>query len=149
MLVHNHDDAEDIMQETASVLWERFEEYVPEKSFTSWAVGVARNKALNFIRENSRTRVQFKEEILSKVARHGEDAINEKADRVEAIKHCLSKLSTADRRLISIRYEHNITIKKLAEMVGRKPAGLYKSMGRIHFLLHQCVRRVLASWETA
>ena len=49
MLVHNHNDAEDLLQETASILWEKFDEYIPEKSFAAWAVGIARNKIYNFI----------------------------------------------------------------------------------------------------
>lgn len=149
MLVHNHNDAEDLLQETASVLWERFDEYVPEKSFAAWAVGIARNKVFNFIRDNSRTRVQFQESIINKIAEYGKHSVDEEPERVEAIKRCVEKLKADDRRLILVRYEHNITIKKLAELIGRSPAGLYKTMGRIHHMLLQCVRRVLASWETA
>lgn len=149
MLVHNHNDAEDIMQETASVLWERFDEYIPEKSFAAWAVGIARNKVFNFIRDNTRTRVQFQESIITKIAEYGRHSVDEAPDRVEAIKRCVEKLRDDDRRLILIRYEQNVTIKKLAELIGRSPAGLYKTLGRIHYLLQECVRRVLASWETA
>ena len=149
MLVHNHNDAEDLLQETASILWEKFDEYIPEKSFAAWAVGIARNKIYNFIRDNSRTRIQFHEDIIDKIAAHGGNTVDKKLERVEAIKKCMAKLNEDDRRLILIRYERNITIKKLAELIGRSPAGLYKTMGRIHYMLLQCVRRVLASLETA
>lgn len=56
MLVHNHSDAEDLLQETASVLWEQFHQFDKEGSFAAWAIGIARNKAFDFLRSKRGSR---------------------------------------------------------------------------------------------
>ena len=60
IMVHNHSDAEDLHQETASVLWERFDEFDKSKSFTAWAIGIARNKALDYLFLMSRKEIDEK-----------------------------------------------------------------------------------------
>jgi RNA polymerase sigma-70 factor, ECF subfamily len=36
-LLTRSDDAEDVLQETARVLWQKFDEYQPEEPFLPWA----------------------------------------------------------------------------------------------------------------
>ena len=53
MLVHNEADAEDLLQDTAATLLEKFDQYEEGTNFRAWAVTIAKNKALNVLRKNS------------------------------------------------------------------------------------------------
>src|SRR5205807_7021283 len=52
-LVPNVADAEDIVQETALSLWEKFDAYDPSHPFTPWACRFALNKAKQWIERGS------------------------------------------------------------------------------------------------
>ena len=44
-LLRNHQDAQDVFQQTSLVLWEKFDEFQPDTNFLTWACTVARFKA--------------------------------------------------------------------------------------------------------
>src|SRR5215207_9205974 len=53
-LVPNVADAEDIVQQTALSLWEKFDAYDPSQPFTPWACRFALNKARQWIERRQR-----------------------------------------------------------------------------------------------
>src|SRR5215469_8898952 len=53
-LVPNVGDAEDIVQQTAMSLWEKFDAYDPGQPFTPWACRFALNKARQWIERRQR-----------------------------------------------------------------------------------------------
>ena len=54
VLVPNLADAEDIVQQTALALWEKFDAYDPNRPFTPWACRFALNKARQWIERRQR-----------------------------------------------------------------------------------------------
>ena len=58
----NTQDAEDIIQETMLSVWESRESLDPDKNFRSYLYTVARNKSLNYLRDNAK---HFKDSSLS------------------------------------------------------------------------------------
>ena len=53
-LIPNVADAEDIVQQTALVLWEKFEAYDPGQPFTPWACRFALNKTRQWLERRQR-----------------------------------------------------------------------------------------------
>src|SRR5437588_3728513 len=53
-LVPNVTDAEDIVQQTAIALWEKFDAYDPAQPFTPWACRFALNKARQWMERRQR-----------------------------------------------------------------------------------------------
>ena len=53
-LIPNVADAEDIVQQTALALWEKFDAYDPNQPFTPWACRFALNKARQWIERRQR-----------------------------------------------------------------------------------------------
>src|SRR5256885_11420768 len=66
-LVQNLSDAEDLYQQTALVLWEKFSQYEPGTDFGTWAVSVAHYCAVNFLRRQSRRRTLFSDAVLTRL----------------------------------------------------------------------------------
>jgi len=146
-LVPNWSDADDLMQETAEVMWRKFQDAGQINNFCAWGKGIARNKVLNFYAKKKRERVLFDDSLLKDVIEREEKTSLQEELRLQALQQCLHKLRSNDRHLIQALYGHDITIKKLAEKVQRPVQGLYKAMARIHHSLLQCVRRSLAIME--
>ena len=69
-LVPTRQDAEDVMQEIAVVLWRKFSE-LPDDDFRRWAFGVARYEILAWRRDKARDRHLFGDDTLDLLAEWG------------------------------------------------------------------------------
>jgi RNA polymerase sigma-70 factor (ECF subfamily) len=139
MCVPNEMDADDIAQETATVMWRKFSDFTPGTDFVSWGKAIAYNKILDFRKTKGRSPVVFNDALLHALDRQAENAIDEVDTRLEALRQCLRKLKAEDRNLIRYHYEDAMTIKGIAERSQRSVQGLYKVMSRIHNRLMDCV----------
>lgn len=147
MIIHNHSDAEDLLQETASVLWERFDEFDKTRSFIAWAIGIAKNKALDYLKSKRTSRPCFNDQFyqdISDIAR----LESENTDvRLKALRSCIKKLSIKNQQLIHLRFEKAVTVKKISQMSEYSADAIYKRLSRIYSSLHDCIHRSLIQTE--
>ncbi len=139
-------DAQDVLQETSLVLWEKYGQFDPAGSFFAWARGIAYRKVLQH-REKMARQASFLRhttvELLAKDLDRAED--DEEQDRQAALAHCLDRLSACDAELIKERYAPGATVQVLAMNLGRTPNALSQSLRRIRQALLDCMTRYLAS----
>lgn len=146
-MVHNFSDADDIMQETMALMWERFEQFKPGTNFGAWGVKVARYKTLTYLKKNKRTEEVFDESLIAQIEESCRRKIPETDTRLMALQDCLVKLNSRDRKLIEILYDEDIKINELARRLDRPIQGLYKVIARIHTALQRCVHRTILKWD--
>ena len=144
-LVPTLEDAREVMQETASVLWRKFGELDSPQDFRRWAFGVARFEALAFRRDRARDRHVFGEELISLLEAEAEEA--ESDQEAVALQGCLKKLPKAQRELVEVAYAPGVRIDELARESGRTPMALYKALHRIRMALADCIRLALKQEE--
>lgn len=146
-LVPTLEDSREVMQETAAVLWRKFEELDSPQDFRRWAFGVARFEALAFRRDRARDRHVFSEELISLLESEAAEA-GDQGDREErALLHCLKKLPTTQRELVEVAYAPGVRIDELARESGRTPMTFYKSLHRIRMALADCIQNHLRREE--
>src|SRR2546425_9129509 len=68
VLVPNVADAEDIVQQTALALWEKFDAYDPNQPFTPWACRFALNKARQWIERRQRWQALLESGLAEELA---------------------------------------------------------------------------------
>lgn len=141
--VPNRSDAEDLMQETASWLWEHFDDYVPGTNFGAWGRQVARFKILRLKSNTQNSRVKFQGDLVELIDTRAESVLEKSDYKVDALRSCLSAMNDRDRQLVYLRYEEGLSPQKLAQLVERPVHGIYKTMARIHKLLLRCIRHKL------
>ncbi len=134
-------DADDIVQETASLLWKKFDEYTPGTDFTAWAISVARFKILRFLRDKKNYRMKFSEKTMEVIEQLEAEQAGDEDSRVEALKKCVQKLNSDEKRILEIRYEDGSTLKTLAGRVGMNINTLYNRLSKIHVALLNCVKK--------
>jgi RNA polymerase sigma-70 factor (ECF subfamily) len=61
-----------------------------------------------------------------------------------ALADCYAQLSASSRNLVDRRYRDGLTVKDLAEQMGRPLRTVYRLFERIHITLLDCVQRKLA-----
>jgi len=143
-LIHNWSATEDILQETAQVMWSKFGDFKPGTDFVAWGLRIARYQVMDYWkRQDSKT--TFNKKLLDELARRAQDHGGTREDRRhEALKRCLQKLTERDRRLVEMRYALDTTIQSIAERLGWHTKSVYRSLKRIRFQLFQCVQRTIA-----
>ncbi|WP_145311126.1 sigma-70 family RNA polymerase sigma factor [Gimesia fumaroli] len=147
MLIPRRDDAEEVLQRTALVMWEKFEEFDQDRDFLPWATRFAYFEALNFRKECARSRLMFNEEIMSLLAESRKEQESYLGQQRSALKLCLSELTREDRNMLERRYSDSSTIKTLAEEQGRTVKALYRRLDRVRKLITKCVERRVAALD--
>ena len=144
-LLRNLNDAEDVYQDTALVLWSKFDEYAPGTYFVRWACTVARNCVATFLKQKHRSRryfsVEFQEELASLQA---SIAPSEVELAQEALVDCMKKLPDNDRRLVEACYGGGLSFREVAEQLGRSAQSVYDALSRIRRQLIECCDRTIA-----
>ncbi|HEX6963380.1 MAG TPA: sigma-70 family RNA polymerase sigma factor [Lacipirellula sp.] len=141
-LVQNLADAEDLYQQTALLLWEKFDEYERGTDFGSWASTVAHFTALNFLRRQSRRRVLFSKAAIDRLLKiQSELRTSDCCARSEALVNCLKGLSDRDRRLLRLRYEADHSMSEIAERESSSVGAMYTALSRIRKALIACIER--------
>jgi len=143
-LVPTLEDAREVMQQTAAVLWRKFDD---SADFRPWAFGVAKFEALAFLRDRARDRHLFGDEVLALLEAEALEAARSSEQEERALEECLQKLPAAQRELVETAYAPGVRMDELARSAGRTPMALYKSLHRIRMALVDCVQLTLNQKE--
>jgi RNA polymerase sigma-70 factor (ECF subfamily) len=139
VLVPNVADAEDIVQQTALALWEKFEAYDPGQPFTPWACRFALNKARQWIERRQRWQALLEGGLVEELAQRREELRPEIETRLKHLEGCLNKLPAEQRAIVEGYYYRRDSVEKLAEETGRTVAAAYKTLQRIRHALQTCI----------
>lgn len=142
-LVPTREDAADVMQGIALVLWRKFGELDDKDSFRRWAFGVARYEALAWIRDKARDRLVLGEDVLQMIAEESAQNETRLAAQRDALEACLQQLSAEHRSLVLASYEPDAKIQSIAKKSGRTVSAFYQWLHRIRLRLLECTRRTL------
>lgn len=136
-------DANDVMQEVAVVLWQKFGEYESSEDFRRWAFGVARFKVLAWQRDRMRDRHVFGVDLTELLATEAEIEAGRLERQREALGLCLDKLPPDQRQLLDKAYTPCSRIDELAHGTGQTAMAIYKRLHRIRLTLVECTRAVM------
>src|SRR5688572_24894883 len=139
VLVPNVPDAEDIVQQTAVALWEKFDAYDPAQPFTPWACRFALNKARQWIERRQRWQALLDGGLAEELLQRREELRPELECRLNHLEGCLGRLPEDQRSLVEGYYYRREGIEKLAENSGRTVAATYKTLQRVRQALQVCI----------
>jgi RNA polymerase sigma-70 factor, ECF subfamily len=138
-LMGNDPGADDVFQETSTLMWEKFEQFEPGTNFVAWGCRIAYFRVLNYRKSRRQQTLLFSEAfyqaIESEVASQSDDLDTE----LRALEECYSKLSQQERDLIDRRYSSQATVKQLASNLGRPLSTVYRMLDRVHAALLNCI----------
>ena len=143
-MVPTRADADDVMQETSVVLWEKFDTFREDGDFRAWAFGVARFEALGWLRDKGRDRLVLNEDVIARMADAADDDEPRLERQREALEDCLAKVAPDQRHLLMQAYSGEFRIQDVARHSGRTVPGFYQWLHRMRKLLLECIRRDLA-----
>lgn len=132
-------DAEDIVQQTALVLWEKFAAYDPGLPFTPWACRFALNKTRQWIERKQRWQALLEGGLAEELVQRREELRPEFDLRLQHLERCLGKLPAEQLSLVEGYYYRRDGIENLATNSGRTVAATYKMLQRVRMALQACI----------
>ena len=138
-LVPNVADAEDIVQQTALALWEKFDAYDSSQPFTPWACRFALNKTKQWLERRQRWQALLEGGLAEELAQRREELRPEIETRLKHLEGCLSKLPEEQRSIVEGYYYRRDGVEKLAAQSDRTVAATYKTLQRIREALQLCM----------
>ena len=144
-LVYKREDALDVMQKTAIVLWKKFDQLKEEDEFKKWSFAVARFEVLAWRRDvaRSKERLVLSSETIELMANELDHETEQlELEREAIIQHCLGKLKQNQRSALKSRYEKSYETKILAQRFGKSITGFYQWIYRIRQKLSECAKKM-------
>lgn len=141
-LVPNASDADDIVQQTALALWEKFDAYDPSQPFTPWACRFALNKVRQWVDRRKKWKALLDNGLTEELELRRQERGPQLESQLRRLENCLKRLSLVQRELIEGYYYRREPIERLAEQSGRTVDASYKMLQRIRHTLQLCIERV-------
>jgi RNA polymerase sigma-70 factor (ECF subfamily) len=139
---------DDLLQETALVLWKEFERYDRSRPFGAWARGIAAKKLLQRLDRGGPPAASLPDAAVPAILAAFDRSEGPADARRDALQSCLEGLAERSRRLLVLRYEQGYTVARLAKELGRSTEAIYKALARIRLKLRECIdRRLRAAGE--
>ena len=140
-LVGDRDQANDVLQQTNLVIWEKIDEFEPGTQFMAWAFKIARFQVMAHRQKHTRDRHVFDDEAIALVADAFERQSDDFDQRLAALSQCIQQLPADRRQLLRRRYGEGWTVKRLAEELGQTANRLAVRLHRLREALLQCIQR--------
>jgi RNA polymerase sigma-70 factor (ECF subfamily) len=145
-LLPNRADADDVLQETSLVMWDRFDADGPPTDFFAWGRRIAYHKVLDFYKKSARAQARLSRVFVERIAQSAtaEAEALRLEERRTALAACIDKLPPRDRDLLNRRFAEGATTTSTSEQLGRSVDAVYKALAKLRQSLFDCVQKSLA-----
>ena len=146
-LIRNRATAEDVLQQVALTATEKFGEFDHSRSFTGWAMGIARHKTLQYFNRAGSDRHRFSNELLGQLSDTHERLSEQAQHQRDALALCLDQLPGKSKALLERRYVQDLKPGKIAETLGLSANAVRLSLHRIRKALQACIEARLSQQD--
>jgi len=140
-MVFNPGDVDDLLQDVATIGWERYADYDRDRPFDAWLLGVARNRVLQYFETQKKRPNALSEETLHQLEAVAFTASENASELQDALESCLAKLARTDHDLVSKRYETGATNRSVARAFEVSESKISRTLNRIYAQLLLCIKQ--------
>jgi len=148
-MVPDFHQAQDLVQEVAVVLYEKFDAYDESRSFTAWAIGIAKNKVLESRRRQVSRPLIYNTEVMERVAGKCLELSPRLQERMYALDNCTKKIAMIGRmrKVFILRYQSGLPPRMIAGRTGINVSNVRSMLCRIRDELRKCIEDTLRHQE--
>ena len=141
-LIGNASQAEDILQETNTVIWkEALKSDEPIIEFKAWAFQIAYNQVRSHRKKISRERLTFSDDLLEKISSSLIVKDENENERQQALASCLQALPHNHQNIIKKRYFQGLSVKDLSTEIGKTANSIAVILFRSRLALMECIQK--------
>lgn len=135
---------DDIHQEVARIVTERFTSFDRTRAFTPWVLGIARNCVSNYLRANKRKLLIRDEKAIAQLVQEVPRIEPHLEERKLALRKCIDTLRGTAKRIVKLRYFHEMDMDSVAKEVGLTRNAMEVALHRARNSLGDCIERKLS-----
>ena len=129
--VGDQSDAEELTSQTFLAVLEKLPGYHHKGKFTAWLFSIARNKVMDYFREQSKTRNSSNQDYIAVMYDpHIIENLVAK-QRAEELANLIRLLPPDRKEVLRLRFVVGLTYREIAEILGRKTAAVKKTVYRL------------------
>lgn len=136
--------AEDVLQQTAFVVFEKLDEYDESRPFVTWAISIARYTSMHSLRSYSRDRHVFDSNEIERIANAFSAFQGEAGPMAEALDYCIKKVEGRHRQLLTLKYQKNLSARQIGQQLNMRENAVFTMLSRIRSALRNCIERRIA-----
>lgn len=127
-IILDHDDANDVVQDTFIKVWKNLDSFRGDSSLFSWVYRIATNESLNFLRKKKRMSTVPIEKVEYLLIDKLETDNLIDGDEIEIkLQRSLLNLPEKQRLVFNMRYFDELKYKEISEILGTSVGGLKAS----------------------
>ncbi|WP_176010675.1 RNA polymerase sigma factor [Paenalkalicoccus suaedae] len=119
MQVHNHHDAEEILQDVFWKMARSLHQFKGKSSFKTWLFTISRNVTTDYLRKKARDKTVATDEIEAKTTAYAQSAEEEVLAGDDDLKEAMKLLSEDHRTVLSLRFIHGCSLMETAKVMRR------------------------------
>ncbi|MCL2347188.1 MAG: sigma-70 family RNA polymerase sigma factor [Planctomycetaceae bacterium] len=143
-LIFDGEATNEILQNAAVVLWEKYWDVSEKADFRKIAFTVVRYEILSFRRDKARNRVVFDESLIDQMIDQSSRLEPLLTREQELLQKFIALLPHKDRQLLHDFYQSGRQVNEIAHEQGKTPMSLYKKLQKIRASLLESIRAELA-----
>lgn len=123
-IVLNHEDANDVMQNTFIKAWNNLDDFQRLSKFSTWLYRIAINESLDFLRKQKSAAKVSADEDLSVANRMVADEYFDGDSTQALLQEAIARLPDAQRTVFTLRYFDEMKYSEISKMLGTSEGAL-------------------------
>ena len=138
----DHEDANDIVQDTFVKVWKNLDSFRGDSSLFSWIYRIATNESLNFLRKMKNKSTVPIDKVEYLLVNKLDDNSMMSGDEIERkLQHSLLKLPEKQRLVFNMRYFEDLKYQEISDILGTSVGGLKASY-------HHAIKKIEENLKT-
>lgn len=127
-IVMNHDDSDDVLQNTFIKVFRNIENFKGESKLYSWIYRIATNEALSFLKTKSRKLGQSSEALQESLANQLESDVYFEGNEIQLkLQKAIATLPEKQKLIFNMRYFQELKYDEISEILDTSVGGLKAS----------------------
>jgi len=135
-IVLNHDDADDVLQNTFVKIFKGIKKFKGDSKLYTWMYRIATNESLNFLKLEAKKYLQSSEEMMTILAKNLKEDPYFDGDALQLkLQLLIANLPKKQKLVFQMKYEQNMKFKDISEILGT-------SVGALKASYHLAVKKI-------
>ena len=127
-IVKNHDDADDVLQNTFIKIFRSVDKFKGESQLFSWMYRIATNEAITFLNNKARRQQISSEELQQQIIENLEEDVYFEGDEIQLkLQKAIAILPEKQQQVFNMRYFQELKYSEISEILGTSEGALKAS----------------------
>ena len=141
-IVLNHDDSDDVLQNTFIKVFRNIEKFKGDSKLYTWMYRIATNESINFINKRAKLQAISSEEIRDRIVNSLESDVYFEGSQIQlSLQKAIATLPEKQRLVFNMKYFEEHTYEELSEI-------LETSVGALKSSYHIAVKKITEHLNT-